>query len=151
MTEDQQKLAELIHRSGRLLDDQSFGDYATLFAETGQYRLMATSPEVREPMTWILLNRDELGALLTSASKHVWNTGQRNHLITIEEIHVDGEAASTTSGFCVFHTDDDGATRVYAVGRYEDLWQRYSADWKLLRRIARLRTRALAPPSAIPL
>ena len=150
MIQERDKLSQLIHLSGRLLDQEDFEDYTALFAEAGEYRLVTKAPEVAQLMTWILLNRQELSALLASAKKHVWNTGQRSHLITVEEINVEGDAAYSTAGFCVFHTDCYGSTQVYAVGRYEDRWQKETDDWRLLKRVARLRTRVLTPPSAIP-
>ena len=150
MMQERDKLSQLIHLSGRLLDQEDFEDYTALFAEAGGYRIVTKAPEVAQLMTWVHLDRQELGVLLASAQKHVWNTGQRTHLITVEEINVEGDAAYSTSGFCVFHTDRYGATQVYAVGRYEDHWQKEKDDWKLLKRVARLRTRVLTPPSAIP-
>ncbi len=151
MMHQHERLSRLIHLSGRLLDQESFEDYTALYAEAGEYRLVTRAPEVAQTMTWILLNRQELGALLASAPKHVWNTGLRSHLISVEEVNVEGDAAYCTAGFCVFHTDSRGATQVYAVGRYEDRWRKETDDWKLLKRVARLQTRVLTPPSAIPL
>lgn len=151
MTPEHDAVSRLIHRSGRLLDHGEFEKYVALYGEGGEYRLVAKAPEVVEEMTWVLLGRDELGALFASAPKHVWNTGQRTHLISVEAVDVTGVAAQSLSGFCVFHTDGAGATQVYAVGRYEDRWQKSNDDWRLLKRIARLDTRILTPPSAIPL
>ncbi len=151
MIQEYHKLSRLIHLSGRLLDQEDFENYTALFCDNGEYRLTAKAPEVAQPMTWILLNRQEMSALLTSAPKHEWNTGERSHLITVEEIDLDGDIADSRAGFCVFHTDGRGATEVYAVGRYEDRWYKGSGDWRLLKRIVRLQTRMLAPPSAIPI
>ncbi len=151
MIQEHEALRRLIHLSGRLLDAQDFGKYAALYSEAGQYRLVVKAPEVARPMTWVHLSRQELGALLDSAPQHVWNTGERNHLISVEDLEVQGEGARSTAGFCVFHTDSGGASRVYAVGRYEDTWTKESNDWRLLERVARLRTRSLSPSSAIPL
>jgi 3-phenylpropionate/cinnamic acid dioxygenase small subunit len=150
MTQERDKLNRLIHLSGRLLDDEDFASYTALFAEDGEYRLVAKAPEVAQPMTWILLNRQELGDLLASAPKQVWNTGQRSHLITVEEVDVEGDSANSWAAFSVFRTDNEGFTKLYAVGRYEDRWQKSNADWLLRKRITRLHTRVLTPPSAIP-
>jgi 3-phenylpropionate/cinnamic acid dioxygenase small subunit len=150
MTQEQEKLSRLIHLSGRLLDEEDFDHYAALFAEDGEYRLETKAPQVAQPMTWVWLNRQELGDLLASAPKHVWNTGQRSHLISVEEVNVDGDSAHSWAAFSVFRTDDEGVTQLYAVGRYEDRWQKAQDDWRLLKRVTRLRTRVLAPSSAIP-
>lgn len=150
MTQEFDSLSRLIHLSGRLLDYKDFDNYAALFADGGEYRLVTEAPEAAQPMTWIFLNRAELIDLLTSAQKHVWNTGQRSHLISVEEVNVEGDTAHSWAGFSVFHTDNQGSTKIYAVGRYEDHWQKQSDDWRLLKRITRLQTRLLSPPSAIP-
>lgn len=150
MTQERDKLNRLIHLSGRLLDEEDFASYAALFADGGEYRLVTKAPEVAQPMTWILLNRQEMGDLLASAPKHVWNTGQRSHLISVEEVNVDGDTAQSWAAFSVFRTDSEGATKLYAVGRYEDRWQKSVDDWRLLKRITRLQTRVLMPASAIP-
>jgi 3-phenylpropionate/cinnamic acid dioxygenase small subunit len=151
MSQEYNTLNRLIHLSGRLLDQEDFKNYVALFSEGGEYRLTARAPEVAQPMTWILLKRDEMDALLASAPKQEWNTGERCHLITVEEINVDGAAAGSRASFCVFRTDLRGATETYAVGHYEDQWQAESGQWRLLKRVARLQTRMLAPPSAIPI
>lgn len=150
MIQEHDKLSRLIHLSGRLLDYEDFENYAALFADGGEYRLVAKAPEVAQSMTWILLNRQELSDLLASAQKHVWNTGQRSHLITVEEVNVEGDTAHSWAGFSVFYTDCQGSTKLYAVGRYEDRWQKQTDDWRLLKRVTRLQTRVLSPPSAIP-
>ena len=151
MTQEQDKLNRLIHLSGRLLDEQDFANYAALFADGGEYRLVTKAPEVAQPMTWILLSRQELGDLLASAPQHVWNTGQRSHLISVEEVNVAGDSAHSWASFSVFRTDNEGTTKLYAVGRYEDRWQKAADEWRLLKRITRLQTRALSPASAIPI
>lgn len=151
MTDQRQALRRLISRSGRLLDEGDFSGYAGLFAPDGEYRLEAAGPEVAQAMTWILLNRDELAALLGSAAKHVWNTGLRKHLIAVDDVELEGERAAASATFCVFRTDAAGATSVYAVGSYDDEWSFAEGHWCLRRRVARVQTRALTPPSAMPL
>jgi len=48
--------------------------------------------------------------------QYLWNTGLRSHLITVEEINVDGDTGHSWAGFSVFHTDSEGSTKLYAVG-----------------------------------
>ncbi len=147
------QIAGLIHLSGRLLDEGKFSEYADLYTDTGEYRLHVDAPEIAQQMTWILLNQKELSALLSAAKDHVWNTGQRSHLITVESVDLDnqGVSAESSASFCVFRTDADGTPSVYAVGRYQDDWMKTGGEWKIVRRIATLGSRNLSPPSAIPL
>lgn len=151
MSDQREALRRLISRSGRLLDEGDFGAYTGLFAPDGEYRLEAAGPEVAHAMTWVLLTRDELAALLDSAAKHVWNTGLRKHLIAVDDVELDGERAAASATFCVFRTDEAGATSVYAVGSYDDEWSLADGRWSLRRRVARVQTRSLTPPSAMPL
>ena len=148
---DRERLRELIHLSGRLLDDKKFDQYVALYCDDGEYRIQTDVADLGKTATWAFLSRQELNSLLASAPRHVWNTGLRSHLITVETMARSGNDALTEAGFCVFHTADSGVTVPYAVGRYEDTWRRESDDWRLARRVARLATRHLAPPSAIPL
>ena len=99
MMQEREVVSRLIHLSGRLLDQEEFIEYASLYSERGEYRLVTKAPEVRQPMTWALMSREELSALLVSTDKHVWNTGQRSHLITVETVDVEGNVAESKSGF----------------------------------------------------
>lgn len=49
-------------------------------------------------------------------------------LITVEEINVDGNTGHSWPGFSAFHTDSEGSTKIYAVGRDEDRWQKETDD-----------------------
>jgi hypothetical protein len=82
--------------------------------------------------------------------KHVWNTGQRSHLITVEEINVDGGTGDSWPGFSAFPIDSEDSTKIYAVGRDEDRWQKETDDWRLLKCVTQLQTTVLSPKSAIP-
>lgn len=148
---DIDRVRELIHLTGRRLDDEDYAGYAALYSERGQYRLQAALPELGKTATWALLGRADVVALLEAADRHVWNTGTRTHLVTVELVQAHAEGATARSTFCVFHTGEAGTTRVYAVGRYEDVWCREGGDWRLLHRVAQLATRELTPPSAVPL
>jgi len=140
-----------IYESGRLLDRAAFDDYIDLFLDDSSYRVEVQSPELQKGMTWVLLDKAQLSTLLRPAKLHMWDTGQRHHLINVETIDVEEGSALAESNFCVFRTDEEGATKIYAVGKYYDHWQMEGSQWRMSKRTVRLETRMLSPASAVPL
>lgn len=144
-------LRSQVHRSGRWLDDGRYDAYVGLFAPDGEYRVEAKAPELRQPMTWMALDRAGLKQLLDAAPGHHWQVGERTHLIAVDSIDLERDAATVASTFCVLRTDDGGRLECYAAGRYDDLWVAHPEGWKLRRRVVTLRNRLLTVPSPVPL
>lgn len=151
MSKERELLNGLIHRSGELLDAGDFDGYIALYSEQGEYRLETIEKGVAGKMTWIALDKGQLAALLASVPQHLWNTGERSHLVTVDSIDFRDACAATRATFCVFRTDELGRSETYAIGRYEDDWIREPGGWKLRKRVAALKTRVLTPQSAVPL
>jgi 3-phenylpropionate/cinnamic acid dioxygenase small subunit len=149
--EAREALRSAIHRSGRWLDDGRYDAYVGLFAADGEYRIEARAPEVKRAMTWMALDRDGLRQLLEAAPEHQWPIGERTHLIAVDSIDLEGDAATVASTFCVLRTDEGGRLDCYAAGRYDDLWIAGADGWRLRRRVVTLRNRLLAVPSPIPI
>ena len=60
---DADRVRELVHESGQLLDAEDFVGYVALYGEGSEYRLEAALPEIGKVATWALLGRAELAAL----------------------------------------------------------------------------------------
>lgn len=148
--EDRIHIHELILSSGMALDERRFEDYLALYAEAGEYLVTAHVPETASLGTWMDLDKDNLRRLLESADRHTWNTGERLHQISAPVFTLEAGEVRTISVFSVFRIDEVGESRLYAVGHYHDTWVR-TDRWLLKRRVARLASRHLTPPSAMPL
>ena len=147
-------LRALIHSSARYLDDRSYTNFTDLFRDDGEYRIETIAPECPAPMIWMLLSREEMIDRFEAAPKHEWqitNIPEQSRLVAVDTIDVDESDAQTSSTFCLFHTEEDGQSHCYAVGRYEDYWIQSNNSWKLRRRTVNLKTRMLPIPSPLPI
>lgn len=145
------EITESLLASGRHLDRGDFDAYLSLFAEQGEYRIVADVPEIAGQAVWMDLTKDELQGLLESSARHMWNSGVRTHHIGAPSFKPSAEEVETVAAVSVFRTCSSGTTTVYAVGQYEDCWVPSPQGWRLKRRELRLATRNLTPPSALPL
>ncbi len=149
-----EQLRGLVHASARFLDDHAYEKFTQLFADDGEYRVETAAPECPQPMVWMLMNRDELTERLASESKHEWKIARvplQTRLVAVDFIDVSSNNATTSSSFCLYHTNEDGSSEVFAVGRYEDQWNKKGEDWRLAKRRVDLKTRLFAMPSPIPI
>ncbi|MGB0630840.1 MAG: nuclear transport factor 2 family protein [Alphaproteobacteria bacterium] len=151
--QDREDIRTLVSRSVRSLNEGRFADFIALFAADGRYVLQADSAEIGQTMTWLDLDRDELGALLDESPQHVHDLAARKHMVAVDEFDFadDGASVEALSGFAVFRTDIDGRTEVYAVGNYEDRLVRDGNDWRIAQRLVRVQTRMFRTPTPTPL
>ena len=149
--EDREAIRKLISDSVRSLDAREFSAFIELFASGATYALEADGLERGARMTWLRLDRDELAMLLSEASQHVHDLADRMHMVTVDDIALDGDAAIARSTFAVFRTTPEGVTAVYAVGDYDDVLARDGETWRFAARTARVRTRMFASPTPTPL
>ncbi|MEJ2347476.1 MAG: hypothetical protein P8090_19205 [Gammaproteobacteria bacterium] len=69
MNTNRAEIEELIYESCMTLDQADYGAYMDLYAPEFNYRLTAYSPEVKEEMTWLNHDRDEMADLFRMASR----------------------------------------------------------------------------------
>ena len=149
--EEREAVRGLIARSGRLLDDEAFDAYVDLFTPEGEYVMKGYSPEIGRETTWLSADREELSRLLEELAEHVRDPATRVHLVSVDEMDLNGEAATAISTFVVVRTDRRGESALYAVGRYEDELVRRDGAWRLDRRTVRVQTRMLPTPTPTPI
>ena len=149
--EEREKIRSLILKSARLLDSERFDDYVALYADNARYAMCARSPEIGRDMTWFDADRGGLLELFAELPRHVLDSAERSHLVSVEDVRVNGTGASAESNFVVFRTDPRGETQLFAVGRYEDALQRDGDEWRIKQRTVRLTTRLFATPTPTPL
>jgi 3-phenylpropionate/cinnamic acid dioxygenase small subunit len=151
--EKQMQLTRLLHLSARYLDDRNYNSFLQLFTEDGEYCISCQAPELSGKMIWMQRNRDELRERIDAMEKHEWEIAcvQQTRIISVDTIKIAEESASTSSSFSLFHTDDDGRSELYVVGRYDDEWTFSANSWFLIKREVALRTRLLNMLSPLPI
>ncbi len=147
------ELSRLIHASARYLDDRDFQAYLELYQEEGVYSIVTKAPELPEPMVWMQRNRAELRQRIDAMSEQEWEIAEveQTRVVSVDRIVVNGETANTSSSFALYHTDQGGLTSCYAVGRYDDCWQKTRETWMLRSRRVGLKTRQLSMLSPLPI
>ena len=146
-------LLRLVHRSARLLDDQDHDAFLALFSSDAQYSITSKAPELPEKMIWMRRSRDELAERLEAMSSHEWEIAgiEQTRIVSVDTISIEADAALTSTGFSLFHTDASGRSELYVVGRYEDKWRASDDGWLLEEREVALRTRLLKLLSPLPI
>ena len=147
------ELNRLIHAAARYLDDHDFQAYLELYKEEGVYSIVTRAPELPEPMIWMQHSRGELQERISSMTEHEWEIAgvEQTRVLSVDLIEVNGESASTSSSFALYHTGQEGLTSCYAVGRYDDCWEQVADRWKLGSRRVVLKTRQLSMLSPLPI
>ncbi len=149
--EQRERIRVRVAQSARLLDACAFDGYIALFAEDAEYAMEVTTPEIKRDSTWLRADRTELARLLSESSQHIHDLAARFHLVTVEEIDIERETASSVSRFIVVRTDLQGRSNIYAVGTYEDEWIAGEGGWAIARRTVRLQTRMMEAPTPMPI
>lgn len=135
-----------------LLDGQRFQAWLERVAPTFHYRIVAYSPEIRKEMTWLEHDRAGLVALFELLPKHHVDHAQWQRHAVVYQVREDGEdTLRAITSLVVHHTVydvgdahlDAGVTRVFAAGRYHDVFRRIEGRWLLAERSVRLETRQL--------
>ena len=144
-------LRALVHRTCLYLDDGNWDGYLDLCAADFFYRVFAYSPELRKDMIWMEQDREGMTDLFGNLANHVTRQGDFLRHANVALIDRDGEDARITTTFLVAYTDFDGASRIFAAGRYNDVVD-IAGNQPLLRaRDVRLDTRDLGGGTHFPI
>lgn len=153
MAVSEQAARDLVYRSCMVLDAEDFPSYVALCGADFRYRITTYSPELKQDMVWLEHDRPGVASLLEMVPEHVRLPGKFLRHATVYATGP-GDAAgrwSVVSTVTVYYTDPDGATGVFAVGRYHDLIGEEAGEPRLLARHVRLETRDLGAGSHIPM
>lgn len=148
---EKEAVRDLLQATARLLDREELGEWGELFAPESEYELAAYSPEIRAAMSWWKTDRAALLQMLREVPDHVRDPAKRLHLVTPVSIEVSGDQATAISHFAVFRTTEEGASHVYAVGRYEDTLVKHGGRWLYAKHRVVVETRMLETFTHLPL
>ena len=143
---------DLIYRSCLAMDDERFDEYLALCAPDYEYKVTTFSPELRKEMVWLEQNRADLMALFEMLPEHVKPAGRFTRHAQVYRIAPNGSphALDVTSALTLYFTTDRGETKVFAIGRYNDVVDTSGDAPRLKAREVRLETRSLGAGSQIP-
>ncbi len=147
------ELNRLIHASARYLDSHDFQAYLDLYKEEGVYTVITKAPELAEPMVWMQHSCSELRERIAAMTEQEWEIAdvEQTRVLSVDLVEVSADTANTSSSFALYHTDQEGLTSCYAVGRYDDCWEKDTNSWMLRSRRVGLKTRQLSMPSPLPI
>lgn len=153
MSTDREAITDLIAQSCALLDDERFEDWIALCAPDFHYAITAVSEEIGKKMEWMNQDREGLRSLLSSIHEHERSVGRLNRHVGLIQIEAapGGHAIMVESPVAIYHTDLDGSSSLYAVGRYLDRIRPNGHRPLLADREVALQTRRFPTGSHVPL
>jgi methanesulfonate monooxygenase small subunit len=143
---------DVIYQSCLAMDDERFDEYLALCAEDYQYKVTAYSPELRKEMIWLEQSRADLVAMFEMLPEHVKPEGRFTRHVQVYLVTPNGspDTLNVTSALTIYFTTDRGDTKMFAIGRYNDVVDTSSGTPRLKAREVRLETRSLGTGSQIP-
>jgi methanesulfonate monooxygenase small subunit len=143
---------DVIYQSCLVMDDEKFDEYLALCTEDYQYKVTAYSPELRKEMIWLEQSRSDLVAMFEMLPEHVKPEGRFTRHAQVYRVTPNGSPGTmnVTSALTIYFTNDRGDTKVFAIGRYNDVVDTSGATARLKAREVRLETRSLGTGSQIP-
>ena len=114
--------------------------------------MTAYSPELRKEMIWLEQSRTDLVAMFEMLPEHVKPEGRFTRHAQVYRVTPNGSPGTmnVTSALTIYFTNDRGDTKVFAIGRYNDVVDTSGATPRLKAREVRLETRSLGKGSQIP-
>jgi len=145
-------IERLIYETCLRLDLEDFAGYLDLCAAEFTYRITTYSAEIRKDMIWLHHDREGMQALFENYYDHVRRLGSLHRHVAVYAIdRQDDGLFRVTSSFQVTHTDLEGQSKMFAVGRYHDVVGESENGARLHAREARLETRELGSGSHLPI
>jgi uncharacterized protein (TIGR02246 family) len=126
--EDREDIRALILAYGTAHDHRDYKTFASLFATNGEW--VGGLGSAKGPK-----------AIFELMDKTIGHNPQPNgsgtyHVLTNDQIKIDGDLASATTKWIYITPGDDGAPKLVFLGHYNDKFIRENGVWKFLRREA---------------
>lgn len=126
--EDREAIRALILAYGQAHDHRDYRTFADLFAANGEW--VGGLGSAKGPQAiFELMNR-------TIGHNPLPNGSGTFHLMTNDQIDIDGDRASAVTKWLYLTPGDDKAPRMVFLGHYDDQFIRENGVWKFLRREA---------------
>lgn len=126
--EDREAIRALILAYGQAHDHRDYHAFADLFAKNGEW--VGGLGSAKGPRAIFELMDRTIG-------DHPQPNGSGTyHVMTNDQIKIDGDSASATTKWIYITPGDDGGPKVVFLGHYDDQFVRENGEWKFLRREA---------------
>jgi hypothetical protein len=126
--EDRESIRALILAYGQAHDHRDYRTFSNLFASNGEW--VGGLGSAKGPQAiFELMNR-------TIGHDPRPNGSGTFHVMTNDQIKIDGDRASSVTKWIYITPGDDGAPRMVLLGHYDDRFIREDGAWKFLRREA---------------
>jgi uncharacterized protein (TIGR02246 family) len=124
--EDREEIRALIHAYGQAHDHRDYRTFASLFATGGEW--IGGLGSAKGP--------EAIFALMDKSIGHnpLPNGSGTIHVMTNDQIKVDGDRASATTKWLYLTPADDNSPKPTYLGHYDDQFIREDGRWKFLRR-----------------
>jgi hypothetical protein len=126
--EDREQIRALILEYGVAHDGRDYRHFAELFARNGEW--VGGLGSARGPAAIFELMDRTIGHDPQPGGSGTY------HVMTNEQIEIDGDRASATTKWIYLTPGPDGAPRMVFLGHYNDEFVREDGEWKFLRREA---------------
>ena len=126
--EDREAIRALILAYGQAHDYRDYRTFADLFASNGEW--VGGLGSAKGPQAIFELMDRTIGHDPTPAGSGTY------HVMTNDQIKLDGDRASATTKWLYITPGDDDAPRLVFLGHYDDQFVRENGVWKFLRREA---------------
>jgi uncharacterized protein (TIGR02246 family) len=124
--EDREEIRALILAYGQAHDHRDYRTYASLFAANGEW--VGGLGTAKGP--------DAIFALMDKSIGHnpLPEGSGTFHVMTNEQIEIDGDRASATTKWIYITAADDNSPKLTYLGHYDDEFVRENGRWRFLRR-----------------
>jgi len=128
LLEDRESIRALILAYGYAHDHRDYKTFASLFASNGEW--VGGMGTAKGPEAIFELMDKSIG------HKPVAQGSGTVHMMTNDQIRIDGDRATAETKWLYLVPGDDGAPRAQFLGHYTDQFIREKGEWKFLRREA---------------
>ena len=145
---------DFLHRVAEALDREAWDEFLAMCAPGFEYRVTAHSYELGRDMIWLVHDLEGLRHLFQVLPEQLGRRGTRmlRHVSVggIEPADAEGRVVATSTVIAV-KTSPEGASQLFAAGRYVDVVEIAGPAPRLLARETRLDTRELGIGSHVPI
>lgn len=124
--EDREAIRALILAYGQAHDHRDYRTFASLFATNGEW--IGGLGSAKGPEAIFALMDKSIGHAPLPQGSGTY------HVMTNDQIKIDGDRASATTKWLYITPGDDAAPKPTYLGHYDDLFIRENGEWKFLRR-----------------
>lgn len=138
----------------RALDDGEYSAWLSYFADDAEYRVSGYSSVLRHEQTFWCASKQELAAIIDLLPRQVVDPSRQLHIVGLAGITEKGPWTQVRAPFALYKTDPQGASRLFAVGTYDDSWAyapHEGGRWACVARHVRLDTTELGSGSHVPI